>query len=302
MRRLISSLVGLLVLLGGGSVSLARQATPEATEISPGITASQLAVADVDALPSDSRLVLFARYTLAPGAEIPPSAGQSVGLFYVESGEVTVTGAGAVSIIRSGQSDLETKEPGDEAILAAGDALSTGVCAESGLRNDGSAPVTLLTGAVAGLTTGQCPGATPAATGANNPGLTPEFLAIGAVAPLPVLPAQLAMAKLTYAPGATDPQPSANAGTVLARVESGTFGITIESGEGTIIRKPATPNAFFSAQQDPLIPGVEATLNPGDFVYEVGGTASQARNIGAEPATVVILTLASAAEPATPTS
>ncbi len=302
MRRLISPLLALLLLLGGAGASLARQATPVATEIAPGITSAQLAVADIDALPRDSSLILLARYTLAPGAEVPPSAGQSVGLYYVESGELAVTGTGAVSIIRAGQSDAEIKDPGTEAVISAGDVLYTGVCVEGGLRNDGAAPATLLLGAVAGLRPGQCPGATPVATGSNNPGLTTEFLAIGASAPLPVLPAQLAMVKLTYAPGAADPQASAYAGTVLARIDSGTLGFTIESGEGTVIRKPADPNAFFTARQDPLIPGVEETVNPGDFVYETGGTASQARNTGTEPATLIVFVLSSAAAPATPTS
>jgi len=291
------------VLLGAGTATAARQDVPEEIEIAPGITAAPLAMAGLDALPTDANLALFAREVLAPGGVVPGTAGQSVGLFYVESGELTVTGSGEGTIIRAGGSDLETRQPGNEAVLAAGDALSVGVCAEGGFRNDGSEPVSFLVAAVTSLNPPSCPGATPTAASVVNSGLTLQFLALGAVDPPPVLPVRIGITRLTYAPGAADPQPAPYAGTVLARVETGTFGMTIESGEGVVTRKPADPSNFFAAQQDPLIQGIEATLNPGDLIWLRRGTVFQTRNTGADPATLLVLVFEAATTGAgTPTA
>jgi hypothetical protein len=304
MRRLISSLV---ILLCGGSAALAHQATPAPIELAPGITAAFAVSVGVDALPKDSSIVIFARYTLAPGAEVPANAGSSAAMIYVESGKLTLTGTGAASIYRGGQAQpkAEPNEPGVEEVLAAGDTVYTPVCSLTGLRNDGAEPVSLLLGGVTGLSEEACPGASPAATpvaGSEIPGLTPVFFALGATKPQPTLPAQMAMVKATYAPGASD-QPGANSGTVLGRVDSGTFSLTMSEGEATIIRKPANPADFFSAKEDPVVAGVEATVNPGDMVWEAGGTAIQGRNSGTEPATVVLFVLVSnPAVPSTPTS
>jgi mannose-6-phosphate isomerase-like protein (cupin superfamily) len=300
---MLSPLLALILLLGAGAATAARQDVPEETEIAPGITGASLAVADLAALPADANLVLFAREVLAPGGVVPGTAGQSVGLFYVESGELTVTGGGEGTIIRAGSPDLETRQPGNDVVLAAGDALSVGVCAEGGFRNDGSEPVSFLVAAVTSLNPPSCSDATPTAAGDVNSGLTLQFLALGAVDPPPALPAQLGITQLSYAPGAADPQPAPYAGTVLARVETGTFGMTIESGEGTVIRKPANPSDFFAAHQDPLIQGIESTLNPGDLIWLKRGTVFQTRNTGVDPGTLLILVFEAATTGAgTPTA
>jgi hypothetical protein len=305
MRRLVSSLFALILLFSGGSAALARQATPTPITLAPGITGVFAASVNVDALPKDSSIVIFARYTLAPGAEVPANAGSSVAMIYVESGKLTLTGPGATSIYRAGATQPEPTDPNTEEVLAAGDTVYTPVCSLTGLRNNGTAPVSLLLGGVTGLTEEVCPGASPAATpaaGSEIPGLTPEFFALGATKPQPTLPAQMEMVKATYAPGASD-QPGANSGTVLARVDSGTFSLTMSEGEATIIRKPANPTDFFSAHEDPLVAGVETTVNAGDMVWEAGGTAIQGRNSGNTPATVVLFVLVSnPAVPSTPTT
>lgn len=304
MRRLITSLFAGLLLLGGGDAAVARQATPQPIAVAPGITAAFAVSVPVDALPKDAGLVIFARYTLAPGANVPPSAGPSIGLFYVESGQLTLTGTGAATIYRGGTANpkAEPTKPGVEEVLATGDMLYEPACAANGIRNDGTEPASVLVGGVTGLTPEPCPGATPAAQSTQYPGVTLDFFALGASQPLPTLPAQLAIAKATYAPGAAD-SPGPNNGAVLAHVDSGSFTLTMMSGQGTIIRKPANPSDFFSAKQDPLVVGVEATVNAGDMVWEAGGTSIQGRNVGTEPATVDIFVLVSAAAaPATPPS
>jgi hypothetical protein len=304
MRRLLSTVLALLILAGGGSAALARQATPEPIEIAPGVTAAFAVSVGVDALPKDAGYVLLARYTLAPDAEVPPAAGANVGLAYVESGALTLTGTGAASIFRGGQA-RPTAEPNDPAVeetLATGDMLYLPVCTVTGLRNDGATEASVLIGGVTGLTGDVCPGATPAAESTNYPGVRLDFLALGAATPPPTLPAQFALAKFTYAPGAIDP-PGANTGTVLAHVDSGSFMLTMDSGEATIIRKPDNPGDFISAQQDPIIAGVAATVNPGDMVWEASGTSIGGRNAGTEPATVVLFVLVAApTTPGTPTA
>jgi quercetin dioxygenase-like cupin family protein len=197
---------------------------------------------------------------------------------------------------------VATRQRGDAIVLLAGDALFVGVCVEGGFRNDGAEPVSFLVAAVTNLAPDTCPSASPVAAGDGNPGLTVQFLAVGTIDPPAALPARIGITRLTYAPGATHPQTAANDGTVLGYVESGTFGMTIESGKGTVIRKPANPSDFFAAQQDPLIEGVEETLNPGDLVWQQSGTVFQARNPGADAATVFIMVLdAATADTATPT-
>jgi mannose-6-phosphate isomerase-like protein (cupin superfamily) len=79
--------------------------------------------------------------------------------------------------------------------------------------------------------------------------------------------------------------------------------MTIESGEGIVTRKPADPSNFFAAQQDPLIQGIEATLNPGDLIWLKRGTVFQTRNTGADPATLLVLVFETATTGAgTPTA
>ncbi len=300
MRHLTSTLLALLVLLAAGAAAGARQTTPPEIEIAPGITASPLTMASLDVLPRDPSLAVFARATVAPGAVIPPGGDQSLGLYYVESGELTVWGPAAVPVIRAGETAFETSDPGEDVVISAGDTLSIGLCFENGFRNDGTEPVSLLIGGISSLDPTGCPGATPVAD-SETPGLEYQFIALGNIDPPPALPARLAMTKLTYAPGAVDPAPAPNDGTVLAYIESGTFGMTIESGEGTYVRKPDNPSNFFGAQHEPLIEGIAVTLNPGDLVWQKSGTVFQARNPGAEPATVLIFVLdAASADPATP--
>lgn len=303
MRRLTSTLLAILIVLAAGTAAAARQITPPEIQVAPGITAAPLVMAGIDALPADSSLVLFARDILLPGTVVTPSTSQSVGLFYVESGTLTVTGRGGASILRAGEAEMETIEPDTEPVLAAGDALSIGVCVEAGFRNDGAEPVSLLTAGVSSLGASDCPSATPAADTSEIPGVTTQFLAAGRIDPPPALPARLAITRLTYDPGASDPAPAPNDGTVLAHIESGSFAMTIESGEGVYVPKPADPNNFFGAQQEPFIEGIEATLNPGDLLWQKSGTVFQARNPGTEPASVLIFVLdAASTEPATPTS
>jgi mannose-6-phosphate isomerase-like protein (cupin superfamily) len=302
MRRLTSALLALLVLLVASSAAGARQATPPEIEVAPGITASPLVMASLDALPRDPSLAVFARVTLAPGAVVPPGGDQSVGLYYVESGDLTVTGPAAVPIIRAGESTAEMSDPAADVVVSAGDTLAIGLCFENGFRNDGDEPVSLLIGGVSALDPSGCPGPTPVAE-SETPGLEFQFIVLGTIDPPPARPARLAMTRLTYAPGAADPAPAVNGGTVLAHIESGTFGMTIESGEGIYVRKPDDPSNFYNERQEPLIEEIEATLNPGDLVWQKSGTVFQARNAGTEPASVVIFILdAASAEPATPTT
>jgi len=91
-------------------------------------------------------------------------------------------------------------------------------------------------------------------------------------------------------------------GTLVASVESGTLGFTLAEdqgmegmGEMSVMR--AAP-AGTPAAAEPLTPGQEVELAPGDWFVETG-MVHTARSIGDEPATVLLSGLIEAGQPLT---
>lgn len=93
--------------------------------------------------------------------------------------------------------------------------------------------------------------------------------------------------------------PHTHPGTLVISVESGAFGFTLVEdqmeGEMMVMRSgdAGTPTAA-----EPMVPGEEVVLQPGDWVVEAGMVHS-ARAVGDEPAIVVFSGLVEAGQPLT---
>jgi quercetin dioxygenase-like cupin family protein len=99
----------------------------------------------------DDDLVLL-RVTIEPGASIPASDGPRAAVVVLEEGRVGVAlerAAGEASLTLAGGKGTGPLAPGDETILAPGDAISFGEGARLALRNAGDGEATLLYAAVA---------------------------------------------------------------------------------------------------------------------------------------------------------
>jgi quercetin dioxygenase-like cupin family protein len=83
-------------------------------------------------------------------------------------------------------------------------------------------------------------------------------------------------------------------GTLVGSIESGTLGLTLlEEGEMTIMR---SGEAGTPAVEEPLTPGQEVELGPGDWFVETS-MAHSARAIGEEPVMVLLSGLIEAGQP-----
>jgi quercetin dioxygenase-like cupin family protein len=90
--------------------------------------------------------------------------------------------------------------------------------------------------------------------------------------------------------------PHTHPGTVVASVESGTFGFTlIDEGEMPIMR---SGDAGTPAVEETITTGQEVELKPGDGFVEMGMIHS-ARAIGEEPVVVILTGLIEAGQPLT---
>jgi hypothetical protein len=93
------------------------------------------------------------------------------------------------------------------------------------------------------------------------------------------------MTRLTFDPGAGDPMPSQNPGPLIGYVERGQIGYTLAGGEA-VIGQSGTPGITAATA------GTEVMLDAGDWLFEQAGTASQGRNPGETPASILLVVLA----------
>ena len=105
----------------------------------------------------------------------------------------------------------------------------------------------------------------------------------------------LVLARVIFAPGGSLGAHT-HPGTLTAIVETGSFGFTlIEDGEMMITR---AATADTEATQEPLTPGEEASLDPGDSFIEAGMIHS-ARNLSDQQTTVLLAGLIESGQPLT---
>ena len=105
----------------------------------------------------------------------------------------------------------------------------------------------------------------------------------------------LSLLRVTFAPGASIP-PHTQPGALVVAVESGTFGFTVTQGQAQLSRAAAPGGT--PAAAEPLAPGAEVLLGPGDAVYHDAETGHTGRNAGDEPLVLVIATLFDPTQPA----
>lgn len=133
---------------------------------------------------------------------------------------------------------------------------------------------------------------TPAAAPAGAVGIT--FQARGSGTPDAAPDHQLGLRRITFAPGATINNHH-HPGALVLTVESGALGYTVVEGEVTVVR--AATNGT-PGPSEPLMPGVEAIINPGDALFEQSVVHS-ARNASDGETIVWLASLIEAGQPFT---
>jgi len=110
-----------------------------------------------------------------------------------------------------------------------------------------------------------------------------EVLAFGVPPTLPSAPALLALARFTYAPGTTYPEP-AQPGPQLGYVETGTF--TVHASGPVEVQHPVTTNGTPTSTQE-ASPAAETTLAAGDTILVPSGIAVTFQNSGSATASIL---------------
>lgn len=302
--RQLSLIVALAMLMVGGIVAQSVSAqdgtpapeTPEPT--APGQMTVPLAIGLFESVPDAPVAFYLSLATFPPGASTPPEPDPGPSMTYVQSGQLRFEIEGPATVTRL---DVGPQPATGEVTVGAGDWVVVPMGVPFRVLNEGSEYAVAL---VAGLlpletVTGATPSAeeaTPIASPEGTPsalaspeGTTPEFifepLAGGVIAELPPAPLAVALLRLTYDPGAGDPIPSQNAGPLIGYVENGQIGYTLASGQ-------ATTGKAGSLEFTEAPVGQEVILNPGDWLFEQAGAASQGRNTDGAGASVLLAILA----------
>jgi quercetin dioxygenase-like cupin family protein len=127
-------------------------------------------------------------------------------------------------------------------------------------------------------------------------GATFEVLAQAMVEELPPAPADVALVRFTFAPGASDSIEAGDPTLVLVAVESGALTFNIAAAiRVTQVAVAGTPVAAEVAAA-----GVEFTLGPGDSALIPPLAPGMVRNDGSEPAAAVVLLVSPVAAEGTP--
>jgi quercetin dioxygenase-like cupin family protein len=117
--------------------------------------------------------------------------------------------------------------------------------------------------------------------------VTAEFIAYGPASPLPAAPTDIAVFRVTFAPGSGfPPDPSNNPEGSFIIVESGQLTVRSEDVEITISR---------ATQGEPTLEtvalGTDAVLEAGDSFWAPPSTAGELRNDGQEPAVALFVSI-----------
>jgi quercetin dioxygenase-like cupin family protein len=156
----------------------------------------------------------------------------------------------------------------------------------------------LLVGLVASLGSGivRAQEATPGADELAPEGVTFTPLGFAPNATVPV-PADLVVARATFAPGGGFPFDASDPEGALLIMESGTLTIRVEEEGWTISRGAALQQAMATPDAQPDMTGVlehvamdqEGTLQAGDVAYIPGNRTGEVRNTGQDAASALLI-------------
>jgi quercetin dioxygenase-like cupin family protein len=107
----------------------------------------------------------------------------------------------------------------------------------------------------------------------------------------------LVLVRAFFAPGGGI-GPHTHPGMLVVAVESGSFGVTLVEESHTGMTVMRSGDAGTPAVAEPLTPGAEVVLAPGDWFIETGMIHS-ARTVGDEPVSVVFSGLTETGQPLT---
>lgn len=277
----IAASAALVAALGGAAVVLRPRweprpvsaPAPPSGEFAPGVRVEPLARATGVELPRGPTDGLLNLRTYPPGFAGQAVPIDGINLLRVVSGAIVLAADAPIDATRAALGALQPSAldaPGKEVRLVAGDQAVVPLDAGYRLRNDGEELATVLELALDG----------DVGTGGGAPGASVVGLsAHGQSVPLPS-PADLALARVTLAPGTSLP-PEVAPGLFMAYVESGTL-------EAALFQPPApaTPIGFatFRAGQGAPVGDIAQVL-PGGF-----------RNAGDEPLVLLLVTITPTAD------
>ena len=122
-------------------------------------------------------------------------------------------------------------------------------------------------------------------------GISFEMLGYGATETLPATPAEIAMFRFVFEPGAAFPLGPNDPSMTISYVESGTLTFLVNESPVTILRAAGMGTPFPEEMED-VEAGVEFTLAVGDSVIVTPNVTGEVRNDGSEPATVLVTLIA----------
>ncbi|MGH2615907.1 MAG: hypothetical protein ACRDJC_11750 [Thermomicrobiales bacterium] len=293
-RRLFlvsGSIAALLLVPLDPVVVAAQEASPVAEEeaLPEGVSLEFLVQAVAEELPAAPAQVGLYRITIDPGAsdEFEPAPG--VELVLLEAGALVLRFEGTATVIRAGATGTPVAQ--GEVTLGAGDAFLNPGDIGFAVRNDGAESAQVLGVGVFPAGEDEAPAeGTPAADAEMDmaEGITYQPLAYGVATELPAQPAVLGLVRLTLDPGASAPPEEPHPGPELVVVESGSGAVTFTSGEAYVFRGlgMATPGAEPAGELAAI--GKEITFEAGDAFFAQTGSVEEARNLGDEPAVVLV--------------
>jgi hypothetical protein len=253
------------------------------SNLPPGVTEDTVLFDHVfNEIPVGSDWAGVERTSLAPGAVMnqgtPETSGVGPMLYRVEVGSVTGQVDGPIEVTRAGATTASQVDGNAAVALEAGDVAFVPPGVASHWRNTGSSPATILDAGVS------LPGGVNGGEWVDGTLLSFDALIDASAIEPPPAPSELTVHRLTIEPGAILPGEPA-AGLKLVGVESGTLTI--------VWAKRTDPTVQTGTHETPA--GTWMDIN------SAGLFAKELRNDGAEPLTILVMTVEPvAASPATP--
>jgi len=288
------SIIALVGVIATAMPVAAQEATPALPV--DGVLIVPLIRARLEQLPAAPAMALLGRFSLVGGGQVATQTLDGPLVLLDETGAVTVQVDGPASLAAAGTIGTPAVTApvtaGSPLTLAPGDVLTVPAGTGHSITNAGGEVASLIGVAVL-----------PGEIRNPLPGTDLTLLSAGEAKGLPAGPVDVAMSRVTYAPGATRPK-HGHPGPELLYVESGQLSLVVDSGEGLYgpaLSGDATPAALTGpATVAPVGQGV--SLPAGSSLFVQPGLVGIAPNVAPGNTVFVLCTLFPVAvgAPATP--